>query len=248
MVILDLQPLLCYNFSMSVFASIGIVILSMLIMAFLQIVPGVFALSYHYALGKYSRKHASALALFFILGAEVISACLFLSSYYLVYVFFLGHSRPEESYLVWLIAGIFIALALSCFFYYYRKKSTATFLSREHAKALQIQAQKIRKPSDAFTLGALSNTCELVFTLPLYIITAIEIMEMHTEYTADSLLTVLYILTPTIPLIIIYFKFHAHHNLADILKSRAKDKTFTKLILAFSYLAIAILILYFRAI
>ena len=158
MVILELQPPLCYNFSMSVFASLGIVILSMLIMASLQIVPGIFALSYHYALGKYSRKKASALGLFFILGAEVISACLFLSSYYLVYVFFLGQAHPKESYLTWLVAGIFIALAFSCFFYYYRKNSTTTFLSRNYAKALRLHAKKIRKPSDAFTLGALSNT------------------------------------------------------------------------------------------
>ena len=233
---------------MSVFASLGIVILSMLIMASLQIVPGVFALFYHYALGKYSRQKASTLGLFFILGTEVISACLFLSSYYLVYVFFLYFSRPEESYFVWLIAGIFLALAISCFFYYYRKNSTTTFLSRNYAKTLRHHARKVNKPSDAFVLGALSNTCELVFTLPLYIITAIEIMEMHTQYTADDLLTVLYIITPTIPLFFIYYKYHTHHNLADILRSRAKDRIFTKFILGFSYLTIAILILYFRAI
>ena len=62
---------------MNVFASIGIVLLAMLIMASLQLVPGVFALFFHYALGKHSLKKASGLGLFFILDAEIISAFLF---------------------------------------------------------------------------------------------------------------------------------------------------------------------------
>lgn len=233
---------------MTVFASLGIVILSMLIMSALQIVPGVFALFYHYTLGKHSKQKASILGLFFILGTEVISACLFLSSYYLVNLLFFSERRPENSFLIWLATGIIIALSISSFFFYFRKKSTTTFLSRKHAKTLRHHCKTTNRPSDAFVLGALSNTCELAFTLPLYIVTAIEIMEMHTEYFADDLLTVLYILTPTVPLFIIYYKYHTHHNLADILKSRAKDKTFNRFILGFSYLTIAILILIFRAI
>lgn len=233
---------------MTAFASLGIVILSMLIMSSLQIVPGIFALFYHYALGKHSRDHASVLGLFFILGVEVLSACLFISSYYLISLLFLDRLRPENSYFVWLSAGIALALSASSFFFYYRKNSSATFLSRHYAKNIYRYARKINRPSDAFTLGAMSNVCELAFTLPLYIITAIEIMEMHTEYIADDFLTILYIVTPTIPLFVIYYKYHSHHNLADILKSRAKDKHFTKFILGFSYLAIALLILIFRAI
>ena len=217
-------------------------------MSSLQIVPGVFALFYHYALGKHSRQRASILGLFFILGTEIISACLFLSSYYLVNLLFFSEHRPEHSFLVWLAAGITLALAFSSFFLYYRKGSTMTFLSRKYAKNLRHHAKTINRPSDAFVLGALSNTCELAFTLPLYIITSIEIMEMHYEYIADDLLTVLYIVTPTIPLFVLYYKYHMHHNLADILKSRAKDKTFTKFILGLSYFTITILILFFRAI
>lgn len=233
---------------MSVFASIGIVILSMLIMSSLQIVPGVFALFYHYALGKRSRHKASILGLFFILGTEVISACLFLSSYYLVNLLFLGEARPENSFVVWLAAGVTLALAFSSFFFYYHRGSTTTFLSRKYAKSLHRYAAKTNRLSDAFTLGALSNVCELPFTLPLFIITAIEIMEMSAAYVANDLLTVLYIITPTIPLFIIYYKYHTHHNLADILRSRAKEKTFTRFIISFSYLIIALLIIIFRAI
>lgn len=245
---LEPQPLLCYNFNMTVFASLGIVILSMLIMSSLQIVPGIFALFYHYALGKHSHKNASILGLFFILGVEVLSACLFLSSYYLVSVLFLNRLRPENSYFVWLAAGVAIALAISSFLFYYRKGSSKTFLSRKHVKNLYTHAKSVNRPSDAFTLGALSNVCEIAFTLPLYIITSIEIMEMHTEYIADNLITVLYIITPTLPLFLIYFKYHTHHNLADIIKSRKKDQPFTRFILSFSYLTIALLILIFRAI
>jgi len=245
---LESQPPLCYNFNMSVFASLGIVILSMLIMSSLQIVPGIFALFSHYALGKHSRQKASILGLFFILGTEITCACLFLSSYYLVNILFLGERRPENSFIVWFAFGITIALSICCFFFYYRKNSTATFLSRNCAKALYHHAKTASRPTDAFVLGALSNVCELLFTLPLYLITSIEIMEMHTEYIADNLLTVLYILVPTFPLLSIYHKYHTHHNLADYLRARVKDKSFNRFILGFSYLTIAILILFFRAI
>ena len=117
------QPPTHQNYSMSVFASIGLAILSMLIMSSLQIVPAVFALFYHYALGKRSRHKASILGLFFILGTEVISACLFLSSYYLVNLLFLGEARPENGFVVWLAAGVTLALAFSSFFFYYHKNN-----------------------------------------------------------------------------------------------------------------------------
>ena len=66
---------------MSVFVSVGIVILAMLIMAFLQLSSGVFSLFYHYASGKYSKSRASDMTLFFILGTETAAACLFFCSY-----------------------------------------------------------------------------------------------------------------------------------------------------------------------
>ena len=232
---------------MGIITPIGIVILAMVIMASLQLVPGVFALFYHYALGKFSQKHASILTLYFILGAEVIAACLFLSSFYLTYVFFFGFARPEVSILSPVIAGILIALAFVSFFFYYRKGSgTRLFIPYKYAKAIDINAKSVKTRSDAFMLGAVSGTHELIFTLPLYILTAIEIMEMNINYHFNNILTIFYILTPVIPLFFIRWRFQAGYNLADYMRSRLRDKTFTRFCISFCYLVIAIIVICFR--
>lgn len=234
---------------MSVFISVGIVILAMLIMASLQLVSGVFALFYHYALGKFSKKQAATLSLFFILGSEIIAAFLFIAATFLSYVLFLNDLNPRNNILTWIFAGILIALSFASFFFYFRyphSKDSRLFIPRKFAKTLYLRAAKVKSPSDAFTLGAFANIPELIFTLPLYIITATEIIYTHTEYFADDFLTILYILVPTIPLFILYYSFRSGRNLADIIKSRIRDKAFHRLCLGFSYLTIAILIICFR--
>lgn len=234
---------------MSVFISLGIVILSMLIMASLQLTPGIFALFYHYALGQFSKAKASYLSLFFILGAEIITTCLYLSIFYLTCIFFFDNLHPETTILFWAIAGILIALGVVSFFFYYRRgPGTKLFIPRKYAKALDLNAKFVKTRSDAFMLGAIAGTCELLFTLPLYVVTCIEIMRMGAEGFASNFLTVLYILTPVIPLFFIRWKFQSNFNLADIEKSRVHDKPFTRFILAFSYILIAILIICFRTI
>ena len=232
---------------MSFFISLGIVLLSMLIMASLQLQPGVFSLLYHYCLGKYSRSRASDLTLFFILGAEISSACIFLCCYYFANILFLYQFRPEKSFLAWIAAGILLALAITSFFYYYRSgRGTKLFISRKSAKSLDSRAHKVKTRSDAFSLGISSSIHELIFTLPLYIITSVEIIEMEVEFSPSHLFTILYILTPTIPLFITRWSFQAGHNLANIQKLRVSSKHFTRIILSVSYVAIAILIIYFR--
>lgn len=234
---------------MSVFISLGIVILSMLIMASFQLTPGVFSLFYHYSLGQFSKAKASYLSLFFILGAEIITTCLYLSIYYLTCIFFFDNLHPETSILFWTIAGILIALGVISFFFYYRRGAgTQLFIPRKYADALDQSAKSVKTRSDAFMLGALSGTCELAFTLPLYIVTCVEIMRMGAEGFASNLLTVLYILTPVIPLFFIRWKYQSGLNLADIQKSRVHDKGFTRFILAFCYIIVAILIICFRTV
>ena len=232
---------------MSFFISLGIVILAMVIMASLQLQPGVFALFYHYASGKYSKTRTSDLTIFFILGAETAAACLFLCSYYITNLFFFYQFQPETSFFAWIIAGILITLSITSLIYYFRPgPGTKLFISRKYAKNLNAHARIAKSRSDAFILGALSGIYELPFTLPLYFITSIEIIEMTTESFSGHLLTLLYIITPIIPLLIIRWRFQTGHNLADIERSRVKDKKFIRIILSLSYLSIAILFIYFR--
>ena len=245
-----MQPPVCYNFNMSVLSSVGIVILAMLIMTSLQLVPGVFALFYHYAVGRYSPKKVSSLSLFFILGTETLSTILFISTLYISYTLFLDNLSPRNNILTWIFTGCIIALAIISFCFYYRRPhashNTQLFLPRDFAECLDLRARSVKSPSDAFVLGALSSVYELIFTLPLYLITATEIMYMHNSYTADHLFTILYILTPALPLFCLYYSFRSGRHLADIQKSRVKSKTFHRFLISICYLTIAVLIIYFR--
>lgn len=234
---------------MSFFVSLGIVIVAMLIMACLQLQPGVLALLNHYASGKYSKNHTSELTLFFILGSEAVAAFLFVCCFFIANSLFLYQFRPETSLFAWVIVGMLVSMALMGFTCYFRKgPGTQLFISRKCARNLEKHAKSAKTRSDAFTLGAFSNICELPFTLPLYIVTSLEITEMSVEFSPSHFLTLLYIMVPTIPLFAMRLKFKLGYNLADIERSRVKDKIFTRLILCFSYVTITILFIYFRII
>lgn len=216
-------------------------------MASMQLTPGTFLLFYHSALGKFSKSKVSFLTLYYFLGVETISAFLFLSCYLLTNACFLFTSCPEKSILAWILIGILFALTFLFFFLYYRNnKTTELFISRRLASCLQQIAAKAKTRSDAFALGAASSICELIFTLPLYIIVSIEIMELDSNFLVADFMTLLYILAPIIPIAIIYTKFRTGNNLVDIQKRRIKNINFTKFLVCFTYITIAILIICFR--
>ena len=223
---------------MSAFAPYGIIILVALILASLQLTPGVFALFSHYALGKYSKPKASRLSLFFILGVETINTCLFVSIYYLTSIVLLGNTNVVCQILSFILAGISAALGLAFFFCYYRpSKGSELFIPKSYALALQHNAKIAKTRLDAFLLGAVSSTCELVFTLPLFIIAILTTFMMD-----HSPISFLLIIAPLIPLLNIHFRYQTGQNLAHIIKSRINNKLFLRITISLCFILIAILI------
>ena len=232
---------------MSVFIPLAVLALAILIMTFLNLTPGVYALFSHYCHGKYHKKKAQDFSFFFILGAEITASCLFLSTYLLVAIFIADLPHIAINCIIWILIGLLFALALASLFFYYRpNKGTQLFIPRRIANCYNFHARNAKTRSDAFCLGALSGIPELLFTLPLYIITSGEILKMSSTHPASSLLTVLYIVIPIIPLFVTRFHFRHGYNLADIERSRVHNKNFTRIILCVSYLLIATLITCFR--
>lgn len=232
---------------MSIIISLGIIVFAMLIVASLQLVPGVFLLFYHHALGRFSKAKASDFALFFMLGVETISVFLFLSLYYLICIFFFDGVNTNNLILNWIIIGIMLALSLASIFFYYRRgKGTKLFLPRTYATVLNSDAKMVKNRSDAFLLGAFSGTFELIFTLPLYLLSSIEIIKIESYGFPANLLAILFVFAPLIPLLASYSYFATNFNLADLIKNRFKVKPFIRFILSFSYFMIAILIFYLK--
>lgn len=234
---MEIQPPTCYNKNMSVFISFAILFLSMLIQAFLQVTPGIFSIFYHSALAKNSRKKADDLSLYYILGVEIFSTIIFITVFsFMSFVFtfqdFINGIFP------WLMAGVFSALSVVSFFFYFRKGSgTTLFISRRIAKGIATRTKKLKNRSDALVLGIISSILDLIFTLPLYIIVSIETIKISSF--PNFLVIILYIIVSTIPLFTLRTFFRGGLNLADIQRLRIKNKSFFRIIITVGFLLLA---------
>lgn len=228
---------------MSFFASLIIILLAMLIQGFLELSPGLFACFYHYALGKTSFKKADDRSLSFILGVEIFTATVFLITYLAVSFFAIKKDFMNTTFL-WIMAGIFLVEAIISFFFYFRrgkkasKNSTELFVTRHVAKALVRHAETAKNRSDTILLGFITCALELFFTLPLYIICSVEILNISA--TSSFVFIIAYIIIATVPLFAIRTFFRTGHNLAEIQRFRVKKKLPTRLIISLSFLAISI--------
>ena len=229
---------------MSVFTSLGILIIAMLIMALLQLVPGVFLLFRHYASGKYSARKASDLALFFILGVETAVVIIFLSLYFIITAISATIIDFNNEYYYWFMSTIFVIICFAILFCYYRKSTgTKLFISRSLAHKLDHKARTAKSRSDAFMLGITSIIPEIIFTLPLFIISITSITSVVAESVLRSGLIILFAISAILPLIIYNIAFTTNHHLASFIKFRFKNKTFIRLIISFLYLSLSIIII-----
>ncbi|MDO5480533.1 MAG: hypothetical protein Q4F58_02605 [Candidatus Saccharibacteria bacterium] len=222
---------------MSVFTSLGILLVAMFIQGFLQTSPAVFAIFYHHALGKTSAKKADDQSLSFILGTEFFTAIIFLAIYFLV-AYLDATINYNYAILMWVMGGIFVLEAIVAFFFYFRpgkksRKTTRLFLPRKIAKGLETRTGKTKNRSDTILLGFLTAATELIFTLPLYIISAIQIVRLASRFSPFFIIA--YIVITTLPLFIVRILYRTHHNLAEIQRRRIKKKLFFKIIIALGF-------------
>lgn len=227
---------------MSIVISVIILILSMLITFCMQLPSGTFALFYHYALGKTSAKKADDRALSFILGTEIFATVFWLLIYFLTFT--ISYRFPNfYNIFLFIISGIFLAEALLTFLLYYKKgKTTMLFLSRKLAHSITHRAKNARTRSDCIFLGALVSTAELLFTFPLYLISTSVLLDFPA--LPRVFFVAFYVLSATLPLILIRCTFKLGYNLADIQRFRIKVKPFIKSIFFFSFLTLSAVTFY----
>ena len=234
---------------MSVFTSLIILIPAMLIIACLKLIPGIFGLFYHYASGKYSAKKVSDLSIFFILGVEVLPAILFILLNLILLLFSFTNINFSNRIFLWVISGLLTTLALCFFTFYFRKgDGTRLFISRNLAKNFDKKSRSVKTRSDAFILGFMSGIPELIFTLPLYFISFIEVSKNYFVSTTCAALLTLFILIIISPLFFIYAHFKTGNNLATFERQRTKNKSFFRFFIPILYIMLAVLIIIFKAI
>ena len=118
---------------MNVLTGVILLLLSMLIVGFLQLRPSILLIFLHYASAKYSKKRVSNLTLFYILGSFMILFVILMSLYFITAaILTFGHVFVPFLYI---LAGVLGAIGILCPLFYYRKgQGTRLFISRKTAK------------------------------------------------------------------------------------------------------------------
>ena len=222
---------------MSDFISVIILVLAMLISASMQLVPSTFSIFYHYALGKTSFKKADDRSLSFITGVELFIGL----TWFLVYIILLLLCCQTDilyhGLLFWAISGILVAESILILFFYFGH-GTTLFISRRTATALSTSSRKAKSRQDGIVLGFCSGLPELIFTLPLYIISAIILLSTSTIPRAP--IVILYIIFSVLPLFVTQIYFRTGHNLAGLLRLRLHLKPYLRIIISLAYFLLAI--------
>lgn len=226
------------------FASLAIIILAIGIQTLLQLSQGVFAVFYHHALGKTTAKKADDRSLSFILGVEIFTAVFYLLTY-LIVSFVITQKGFDNIILVWIMIGIFITEAVFFFFCYYKmgkkyKKTSRLFVNRHVAEALIYKAEHAKSRTDTIILGIVTSAIELAFTLPLFVISSVEILRFDSRF--GFLFIVIYVIAATAPLFGTRILFRANNTLAGIMQIRSSKKNLYRILITIGYLSIAALV------
>lgn len=223
---------------MSGFTPVIILILVMLIHALMRLSPNIFAIFCHSSIAKKSARRADRLSLYYALGTEIAIALLLVVTFFIVSLIFKNEANANLPF-VWTLFGVLVLESIFSFFFYFKNRTTRLFLSRRGAKNLVKRAETAMARKDTFVLGFVTRIAELPFTFPLFILAAYIATKSST--IPCPLLTVCYLIVPTIPLAIIYILFHLGHNLAGFQRFQEKTKLITRLLITFGFITLAAL-------
>ena len=228
---------------MSIIVSVIILILSMLIPFFMQLIPGAFSLFYHNALGKTTAKKADDRSLSFILGVEIFTVLIWLIVYSLTFLLFYHVIDSSSRIFPYVMAGIFIAEAFAVLLFYYRRgKSTALFISRRIANSIVAKIEKHKNRSDCILLGAIIGIFELIFVLPCYIMSSAILVNSTT--LPHILIVIAFPIISILPLFAVRNAFRFGSNLAEIQRFRVKIKPSVRFTLFISFILLAACTIY----
>lgn len=215
---------------MSIFTSLGILLMVVLLQNLMQLAPGVFALFYHYAIGKNSLKKARLLAPFFVLGILITNVLTFLA---------VASLTADSEILRAVMAGILVALAVVGGVFYYRKgDGSELYTPRKLANALTFGARNTNSAVDAFLLGLVAGFSEIIFTIPLTIMVVLEV-RMFDSWIIQTGLIALDVVLALTPFIVIGIIFRTGGNLADIARMRVRNKSFYRMMFCFLFILLA---------
>jgi len=222
---------------MEVYISLGIIILGGLVTASLQLPLGTLLLLYHASLGKNIRAKTKRLASSFISGSTLMNFLLLGTTLFLILVLSpSGGVLSRTAYIV--LSGLLIALGVIAWFFYYRRKgSTELWVPRHLAKYISSRAKSTNDNSEAFSLGLLIPLSEILFTLPILVLSADAVLHLSTINQAIGL--VIFTIFGTLPLLVLRIFIRKGRNVAEVQRWRLKNKSFFRFFTGAGFIILA---------
>jgi membrane protein implicated in regulation of membrane protease activity len=204
----------------------GIILLSAIVHASLQLELGALILLYHASLGKHIKKKTKELASSYVFGAAML-VILFLSTIVFLITTFATSSLSTECIAVF--SAVLIMLAVLIWLFYYRgKRTTELWIPKTIARYINKRAKLTESNVEAFSLGMLTAFSEMPFSLILMIVAGNSIMELPLEW--QFIVIMGYSFIAVLPLLTLRFFIRRGSTVVDVQKWRVKNKNFLKMI------------------
>lgn len=229
---------------MNGFVDLGIVFLSGVAHATLQLGLGCLLLLYHASLGKHIRKKTKNLVGSFISGVGFMNFLVLASACFLIMIIANGCLSPL--FLGIMIGALVMAAILMWTVYYRRGRTTELWLPKIVARYIDRRAKKTESNTEAFSLGLLACFAEMPFTIILMVISANSILCLPQLWQGIAI--VIYTVVSILPLVIMRCMIRNGKTVVDIQRWRNKNKTFLRIIAGVLFLVLGIFILAFKVI
>ena len=226
------------------FVALGIVLLSGVVHATLQLGLGCLLLLYHASLGRHIRAKTRNLVGSFISGVGLMVFLTLAAACFLIAV--IANDGLSTVSLVALISIMLVLAIIMWFFYYRRGRSTELWLPKIVARYIDGRAKVTESNTEAFSLGLLACFAEMPFTLVLIIVSANSILVLPQLWQGIAIVS--YTVLAILPLIVLRYAIRSGQTVVDVQKWRVKNKTFLRTISGVGFVVLGLFILAFKVI
>ena len=181
---------------LTVFSTLGVIVLAAIAHASLQMNLGSLLLLYHESLGKHIKKRTKFLVSNYIFGVVfLIITSLAATCYFILLVF----NQQLSTICLVTIAIVLVAVTICIWLFYYRSgRSTELWLPKPVAKYITKRARQTDSNIEAFALGLLASFAETPFVIILFLVVADSLLRLPSWQQIGMLFT--YVAIATFPL------------------------------------------------
>ena len=227
---------------LTVFSTLGVIVLAAIAHASLQMNLGSLLLLYHESLGKHIKKRTKFLVSNYIFGVVfLIITSLAATCYFILLVF----NQQLSTICLVTIAIVLVAVTICIWLFYYRSgRSTELWLPKPVAKYITKRARQTDSNIEAFALGLLASFAETPFVIILFLVVADSLLRLPLWQQIGMLFA--YVAIATFPLFFLRLAVRHGRTVVEIQKWRLKNKNFLKILSGILFMTLAVFLMGFR--